>query len=93
MLTTCEYGHGATLADVPAADQQPVDVRPPDPPMVPVALGGMAVWLVALVVSVPLRSTHESWFWICVAGFLWGVPGLLTMIRYDAGRRARRRQA
>jgi hypothetical protein len=66
-------------------------VRPLDPPMVPFALGGMAVWLVALLVVLPFRDTHESWFWICVAGFLWGIPGLLTMIRYDARRRRRRR--
>lgn len=64
---------------------------PLDPPMVPFALGGMAVWLVALLVTIPFRDTHESWFWICVAGFLWGIPGLLTMIRHDA--RRRRRQA
>lgn len=65
-------------------------VRPLDPPMVPFALGGMAAWLVALLVMLPFRHTHESWFWICVAGFLWGIPGLLTMIRYDARRRTRR---
>jgi hypothetical protein len=64
-------------------------LRPLDPPMVPFALGGMAVWLVALLVVIPFRDSHESWFWICVAGFLWGIPGLLTMIRFDARRRRR----
>ena len=55
--------------------------------MVPFALGGIAAWLVALLVMLPFRDSHESWLWICVAGFLWGIPGLLTMIRHDARRR------
>lgn len=67
-------------------------LKPLDPPMVPFALGGIAVWLVALVITIPFRDTHESWFWICVAGALWGIPGLLTMVRYDA-RRKRRNEA
>lgn len=74
----------------PAGSGAVATVRPLDPPMVPFALGGMAAWLVALLVVLPFRDTHESWFWICVAGFLWGIPGLLTMIRYDARRRRRR---
>jgi hypothetical protein len=71
------------------AREQPA-LKPLDPPMVPVAIGGMAAWLVALIVVLPFRDAHEDWFWICVAGFLWGIPGLLTMIRYDARRRRRR---
>jgi hypothetical protein len=69
--------------------EQPA-LKPLDPPMVPFAIGGMAAWLVALIVVLPFRDAHEDWFWICVAGFLWGIPGLLTMIRYDARRRRRR---
>ena len=69
---------------------EPRTLEPLDPPMLPFALGGMAAWLVALLVMVPFRHSHESWFWICVAGFLWGIPGTLTMIRYDARRKRRR---
>lgn len=58
--------------------------------MVPFAVGGIAVWLIALLATLPFRDTHESWFWICVAGLLWGIPGLITMLRYDARRRKRR---
>jgi hypothetical protein len=58
--------------------------------MVPFAIGGMAVWLVALLITLPFRGEHASWFWICVAGLLWGIPGLLTMIRHDRGRKQRR---
>ena len=62
-----------------------------DPPMVPFAIGGMVVWFVAVLAMLPLRDTHGSWFWICVAGFLWGIPGLAVMIRHDANRRRRQR--
>jgi hypothetical protein len=67
--------------------------RPLDLPMVPFWFGGMAVWLVALLVVLPFRDTHEDWFWICVAGFLWGFPALPVMIRHDANRRRRRAAA
>ncbi|WP_244871327.1 DUF2530 domain-containing protein [Catellatospora sp. IY07-71] len=33
---------------------------------------------------------HESWLSICVAGVIWGIPGLLTMIVHDRHRKARR---
>ncbi len=65
--------------------------KPLDPPMLPVALAGVAIWAVATLVMLTLRDTHESWFRICVAGLLWGVPGTLFMLRYDAIRRRRRR--
>jgi hypothetical protein len=58
--------------------------------MVPLAVGGIAIWAVATLVTIPFRDSHPSWFWICVAGLLWGIPGLITMIRHDAKRRARR---
>lgn len=58
--------------------------------MLPFALGGMAVWLVALLVSLLFRAEHESWFWICVAGLLWGIPGSLTMLRHDSRRKRRK---
>jgi hypothetical protein len=76
----------------PQAAQAPElrTLKPLDPPMLPFALGGMAVWLVALLAVLPFRDSHEDWFWICVAGFLWGIPGSLTMVRYDARRRRRK---
>jgi hypothetical protein len=71
-------------------EQTPRTLVPLDPPMVPFVLGGIAAWLVALCVTLAFRDTHESWFWICVAGLLWGIPGLITMLRHDARRRRRR---
>jgi len=71
----------------------PTELRPtpppPDPPMVPFAVGGMALWAVAALVLVPFYDTHPSWWWICVDGLLWGIPGTLTMLRHDANRRRR----
>jgi cell division protein FtsW (lipid II flippase) len=64
-------------------------VEPLDPPMVPFALGGMAAFAVAAVI-VLLAGGPSRWLWICVAGFLLGIPGLLTMLRHDANRRRRR---
>jgi predicted membrane protein len=70
-------------------------LTPLDPPMVPFALIGMAVWLVLALVSLIFRSTleangHGDWLGICVAGFLLGIPGLLLMMGHDARRRRRR---
>jgi hypothetical protein len=63
--------------------------------MVPVALAGMAVWAVAGLLLLGLRGWladhgHTDWLWICVAGFLSGIPGLLVMRVHDANRRRRR---
>jgi hypothetical protein len=66
--------------------------EPLDPPTVPIALAGMVIWALAILVVLPLRHNHPSWFWICVAGFLWGFPGLAVMLRHDANRRRRRAQ-
>jgi hypothetical protein len=57
--------------------------------MVPFALAGMAAFAVAGVV-VLLADGPDGWLWVCLAGFLWGIPGLLTMLRHDANRRRRR---
>jgi hypothetical protein len=70
------------------------EVKPPDPPMVPFAVAGIIAWAVAFVVLLIFRDSleahgHESWLWICVAGFLWGFPGLFVMLRHDANRRRR----
>lgn len=90
-----QRGWTRTLTHVPTVAQpQTVTGRqipqPVDPPMVPFAVAGIVAWLIAVLVMIPFRDTHESWFWICVAGLLWGIPGLLTMIRHDAKRRRRR---
>jgi len=72
------------------------EIRPIEVPMVPFAIGGMLAWAGAGLVFLLFRDRlaahgHTDWLWICVAGFLWGIPGLLTMIRHDA--KVRRRQA
>jgi Protein of unknown function (DUF2530) len=71
---------------VSSQEQHP---EPLDPPMVPFALGGMAVWAVAALV-VLLAGGPARWLWICVAGFLLGLPGLAVMLRHDANRHRRR---
>jgi Protein of unknown function (DUF2530) len=70
-------------------------VRPLDPPMVPFAVGGIVIWAVVGLTLLPFRGTleahgHGNWLAICLAGFLWGFPGLAVMIRHDANRRRRR---
>lgn len=68
--------------------------EPLDPPMVPFAVGGLAAWAVAGLVLLLFRDWlsahgHTDWLWICLAGFLVGLPGLAVMIRHDANRRRR----
>lgn len=63
--------------------------EPLDPPMVPFALGGMGAFAVAGIILLIAGGPH-MWLWICLAGFLQGIPGLLTMLRHDAHRRRRR---
>jgi hypothetical protein len=64
--------------------------------MVPFALAGLALWAVAgLVLLLFFRGWlaaqgHTNWLWICLAGFLVGLPGLAVMLRHDANRRRRR---
>ncbi|HZN20436.1 MAG TPA: DUF2530 domain-containing protein [Micromonosporaceae bacterium] len=73
----------------------PEPPRPPeplDPPMVPLAVAGIAAWAVAGLALLALGAP-QSWLWTCLAGFLWGFPGLLVMLRHDAARRERRRGA
>lgn len=76
-----------------APDERPA-LRPVDLPMVPFAIGGMAVWAVAGLIMLALRDRlaahgHTDWLWICLAGFLLGLPGLATMLVHDANRRRR----
>jgi hypothetical protein len=88
-------GPNSTRPEAAAPPEAPRQ-QPLDPPMVPFALAGMAAWaLVGLVLLVFFRGWladhgHTNWLWICLAGFLLGIPGLLVMFRHDANRRARR---
>jgi hypothetical protein len=86
-------------ADV-SSDRVPQrQLKPLDPPTVPFAIAGMAIWAVlGLVLLLGFRHTlsahgHTDWLWICLAGLVAGVPGLLTMITHDRHRRARRARA
>jgi hypothetical protein len=73
-------------------------LKPLDPRTVPFALGGMVIWAVVGLVMLGFRHTlsahgHENWLWICLAGFLAGIPGILTMTTHDRHRRERRARA
>ena len=57
--------------------------------MVPFALGGLAGFAVATLI-VWLADGPERWLHIGIAGFLVGIPGLITMIVHDRHRRRRR---
>jgi len=63
--------------------------------MVPFAVGGLVGWAVAGLALLLFRQRlaahgHTDWLWICLAGFLIGLPGLAVMLRHDANRRRRR---
>lgn len=71
------------------------EVRPLDLPMTPFAVGGLALWLAALLVVLPFQDTLEAdgrgrWIWICLSGVAIGVPGVVHMMRHDRHRRRRR---
>jgi hypothetical protein len=57
--------------------------------MVPFAVGGLAAFVVAALV-VWLAHGPDRWLQICIAGFLAGIPGLITMIVHDRHRKRRR---
>jgi hypothetical protein len=83
------------MQDRPDRPDRPAPPQPLDPPMVPFAVGGIAVWALAALVLLPFQhrlagAGHGTWLWICVAGVLWGLPGLAVMLRHDANRRRRR---
>jgi hypothetical protein len=64
--------------------------------MLPFALGGTVLWAVLALAMLPFQhrleaAGHGWWIWVCVAGFLFGLPGTAVMVRHDAHRR--RRQA
>jgi hypothetical protein len=69
--------------------------KPLDPPMTPFAIGGIVLWGIAALVMLGLHDRlrdagHGTWLPICVAGVLWGFPGLATMLVHDRNRRRRR---
>jgi hypothetical protein len=72
----------------------PPPLEPYDPPLLPYALAGMAIWalagLVLLLAHDWLVDTgREHWLLIVAGGLVWGVPGTLFMLRRDRRRRAR----
>lgn len=91
------YPDAVSTSENPQAPDGAAAPRPAplDPPMVPFAVGGIIVWGALGLALLPLRDTleahgHGNWLAICLAGFLWGFPGLAVMIRHDANRRRRR---
>jgi hypothetical protein len=72
--------------------------KPLDPPMVPFALAGIGLWIIVVLIMLPFRADladagHGNWFGIAVAGAIWGIPGLLTMVVHDRNRKRRRARA
>jgi hypothetical protein len=72
--------------------------KPLDPPMVPFAIAGIALWIVAVLIMLPFRDELDAhgngnWIGIGIAGALWGIPGGLTMVVHDRNRRRRRARA
>jgi hypothetical protein len=66
--------------------------------MVPFAVGGIALWLIAALILLLFRDRldhagHGSWLGISVAGVIWGLPGLATMLVHDRNRKRRRARA
>ena len=78
------------MTSTPQASEQPV--KPLDPPMTPLAIGGIALWAIAGVV-LWIAGAPSSWVWICVAGVIVGIPGWLTMRVHDRNRARRRATA
>ena len=68
------------------------EIKPLDLPLTPFALAGLALWAVAGLVLLPFQDSLEAqgrgdWVWVCVAGFLVGLPGTLHMMRRDRRRK------
>jgi hypothetical protein len=64
-------------------------VEPLDPPMVPFAIAGLAGFVIAALV-IWLANGPHLWLTSSIAGFLVGIPGLITMIVHDRNRKRRR---
>jgi hypothetical protein len=64
--------------------------------VVPVMVG-TALWAVAFFVLLPFRDRLEAagtdwWLWVCVTGFLLGLPGIWYVRRRRAAYRQARRE-
>jgi hypothetical protein len=63
----------------PAQPTPPEQIAPLHVPMLRIIEAGLAVWVVALVVTLLVPSLHEGdrdwWPWACVAGFVLGGIG------------------
>ncbi|GAA0523924.1 hypothetical protein GCM10010172_00380 [Paractinoplanes ferrugineus] len=57
--------------------------------MVPFAAAGLAAFALAGLI-VWLANGPDSWLDTCTAGFLVGIPGLITMLIHDRNRKRRR---
>ncbi len=57
--------------------------------MVPFAIAGLAAFAVAALICL-LADAPDDWLDTSVAGFLVGIPGLITMIVHDRNRKRRR---
>ena len=57
--------------------------------MVPFAIAGLAAFAIAGV-TIWLANGPYAWLQTCIAGFLVGIPGLITMIVHDRNRKRRR---
>jgi hypothetical protein len=62
--------------------------KPLDPPMVPYAVAGLVLFAVAALICW-IAGAPTTWLQVSVAGALWGIPGLLTMIVHDHNRAKR----
>jgi hypothetical protein len=68
----------APAAD-PASPEQIEQIEPLHVPMLRIIEVGLAVWVVALVVTLVVPALHQGdrdwWPWTCVAGFVLGCLG------------------
>ena len=73
-------------------------LSPLDPPMLPFAIAGTALWLVLGLVLLAIKPTLErggngDWPTICFTGAALGVVGIAMMAIHDRNRRRRRGSA
>ncbi len=80
-----------TSPDAPAGAPDPTtpeQIEPLHVPMLRIIEIGLAVWVVALVVTLVVPALHEGdrdwWPWTCVAGFVLGAMGW-TYVRRGRG--------
>lgn len=75
------------MSDEPQTPQQPVQevLTPVHVPMLRIVEAGMALWAVALVVTLLVPALHQGsrdwWPWVCVSGILLGGIGWVYIRR------------